>query len=157
MGENVLVGAGGTAHASTGGGTGHVRVGGGMEHAGTGGGAGHAGAGRAQDMQAWRGRKACERGRGHGTCRCGRKGSGDANVSLGRKGALPAKGSAAGVPTWEAWARAGKCHVVPIKTPLPFGSGWIFGTPQSVGLRIIPSNSQLPCSQTRGNCTARAM
>ena len=43
MGENVLVGAGGT---------GHVRVGGGMEHAGTGGGAGHAGTGRAWDMQA---------------------------------------------------------------------------------------------------------
>ena len=85
MGENVLMGAGGT---------GHVRVGGGMEHAGTGGGVGHAGAGRAQDMQVWRGRKACERGRGHGTCRHRRKGSGDANASPGRKGALPAKGSA---------------------------------------------------------------
>ena len=96
MGENVLVGTGGIRHASTGGGMGHVRVGGGMEHAGTGGGAGHAGAGRARDMQARRGRKACERRRGHGTCRRGRKGSGDANASPGRKGALPAKGSAIG-------------------------------------------------------------
>ena len=62
MGENVLVGAGGTAHASVGGGMGHVRVGGGMEHAGTGGGAGHVGAERARDMQARRGRKACKHG-----------------------------------------------------------------------------------------------
>ena len=96
MGENVLVGTGGTGHASTGGGMGHMRVGGGMEHAGMGGGVGHAGAGRARDMQARRGRKACECRRGHGTCRRGRKGSGDANVSPGRKGALPAKGSAIG-------------------------------------------------------------
>ena len=82
MGEDVLVGTGDTGHASAGG--------------GMGGGAGHAGAGRARDMQARRGRKACERGREHGTCRCGRKGSGDANASPGRKGALPAKKSAVG-------------------------------------------------------------
>ena len=113
MGENVLVGAGGTAHASAGGGTGHA-------------GAGGRGAGMLMRAQA---------GKGH---------------------FLP-KGAPSGVPTREAWARAGKRHVVPIKTPLPFGSGWIFGTPQSVGLGIIPSNSQLPRSQARGNCTARAM
>ena len=84
MGENVLVGAGGM---------GHMRVGGGMEHAGIRGGAGHVGAGRAWDMQARRGHKACEHRRGHRTCRHRRKGSGNANASPGRKGALPAKGS----------------------------------------------------------------
>ena len=145
MGENVLVGAGGAGHASTGG--------------GAGGGAGHAGAGRARDMQAQRGRKACERGRGHRTCRRGRKGSGDVMRARQERGTScqreRRRGCQRGRPG--TWARAGKRHVVPIKTPLP----WLdFRNSPERGTRDYPQQLTaltLPHSQTRGNCTARAM
>ena len=135
MGENVLVGAGGAGHASTGG--------------GAGGGAGHAGAGRARDMHVRRGRKACERRRGHGTCRCGRKGSGDANASPGRKG-----GANAGVlgpvresATWSQLKLPFRLEVAGFsELPRAWDSGLSLATHNSHALRLGGIARPGPCN-----------
>ena len=62
----------------------------------------------------------------------GGRGAGMLMRAQAGKGHFLPKGAPSGASTWEAWARAGKHHVVPIKTPLLFGSGWIFRIPQSV-------------------------